>query len=331
MQLFTQSSRDISAIIVSFTDPKSLMHLSLVNRTAHNLVQDHCLKLIRSTEIIPGFSFDCILPLRSPLWIYTNLVCPFLEARESFQASDPKAYIGNFLTDGCLLSGNYIDRTPLSAVLSYGCPNIFERLLRIRFGVDSREYKSESENLKENKYYLTRVQHRHSSELTTEVIFKQAVSEYERLHIIDGRYYGISRMIAKSQKIDILRRWVELFPTSLYSDYCSNCGVIYMDVASYGSCDMMSYLLSLPLKDGVLLTNPDNGFSLVHYAAAANNRKNLELFSRNGFNLECLDKKGNTPLCAAREHSAEDAVQYFLQLKAADNTMIPEVKSTIAP
>ncbi len=121
MKLFEPTTKDISSKIVSFSDLQALIQLSLVNNVAHKLVQIRCLELIRTTEIIPGFTFASILPIRSPLWIYTNLVCPILEAREQFQTLHSEQYIGNFLTDGCLPNGIYMNKSPLVAVVSYGC------------------------------------------------------------------------------------------------------------------------------------------------------------------------------------------------------------------
>jgi hypothetical protein len=331
MKLFMPSTRDVSSKIVCLSDPHSLIQLSLVNTTAHKLVQIRCLELIRTTEIIPGFSFGCIQPLVSPLCIYTHLVCPILNARENFQELHPEEYIGNFLTKGRLLSGNYINSSPLAAAISYGCPDLFERLMRIRFGADSKEYNQELEYIAENEHYRKNLKHRHGTEITTEAIFKEVVSEYDRLHIIDGRYYTVSLNIAKAQKINILIRWTELFPASRYSYYSRNCGQLYADVASYGSGEMMSYLLNLPLNEGTSLADHNSGFSLMHNAAAANNIDMVRFLYCNQFDLERLDKKGMTPFCVACEHSAEDTIRYFLKLKAADSAMASENKSPTTP
>lgn len=308
--LFEQQTRQESLLVLEkIRDPHHLLSIAKVNKWANVCVQTHCQKLIREAELIPGQNLGNITAddKRKPLWIYAALVCPILEAKEQFisvlepnSESSITKYVGNYLTDGVIMTGPFKSMSPMEASMHYGCPLLMEKCLRVRFGEDSGEYKEWWDG-----FYFR------GKEKTPENCFTAAACWYDSHTVVNGRYFPLTQALVRSQNLAVLKRFLVLFPESLQDgNHPHHVGPLFAFTAEQGSREMMDYLLSL--RSNLLPETPDSKESLMHVAARENQVDMMEFLIGKKFEIDVPRKDGLTPLFIACQFAAVEAVVFLL-------------------
>lgn len=284
--LFHNDEVDISYHVLQFVqDPQRLIQISMTNKRANALVQCRCQWLIHTAELIPNIPVGEFTFYKTPLWVYVHLVYPILCARKIFHAIhsrliDKKSNLANYLTDCKMSSQQYNNLSPLDAVIQYGCPILFEKILKVRFSKDAKKYTEIAE-------YEERQAHRLEPSLT--------------------------EIIARSRNLNILKQWMTIFPTLPHSNNDPRQNVFKI-IARHGSCEMMGYLLD-NAADVLMMEDSSKTFTVVHYAAEANRDDMLEFLCKRQFDLNVVTDCGKTPLYIACQTLSLTAIRYLLRSK----------------